>query len=602
MPQPGNRTITIRTAILRGSLVLVLVAITLSGSLSFIEFRQALQSEIAHNLGSSASGLLERIDAFFFERLVDLREWRRVELMQDIKVGDVDKRLARLLYDLKSGHGDVYSTLYCTNQQGKIVAASDPHLIGINRPVGHPMKYADQWQSDVVVLEHTAANTPEGAGQFTLRAAIPDAFGHGTLGYLFAVLNWNVVQQFLTDDIKGGAETALLLDTDNQIIAASGGLSTALKRHPFKFPDKTWKDDYPHIKIRSGEIEGAGDLLVGAAASLGYQHFSGFGWHMLVVEPTEVAFAPVWNLTWVILAGLLFSLAVASWLSIRLSMHLASPIGALTEFARNFRRGQSEKPPLLQSRIREVGELNRAFIEMIDALEQSREHIVRAGKLAVVGEMAAIMAHEVRTPLGILKSSAQMLERQQNLSPLGRELTGFIVSETERLNRLVTSLLECATPRSPQFQPNDVHEIILHTLLLVSTKSGKKNIVIESRLEAQQSIFSCDREQIIQVFLNLIINAIQHVPDSGKIRLKSFDEGDATIFLVEDDGPGILSLDRPKIFDPFFTRREGGIGLGLTIVQQIVHSHEGTITLAESAMGGAVFAIRLWHKQDEATK
>ena len=112
----GARTVTIRTAILRGTFALVLVAVVLSGSLSFIEFRSAFQSEIAHNLGNSASGLLERIDVFFFERMEDLREWRQVELMQDIQVGDVDKRLARLLGDLKAGHGDVYSALYCTNR------------------------------------------------------------------------------------------------------------------------------------------------------------------------------------------------------------------------------------------------------------------------------------------------------------------------------------------------------------------------------------------------------------------------------------------------------------------------------------------------------
>ena len=592
MPSPRRRTVTIRSAILRGSLVLVLVAITLSGSLSFIEFRQALQSEIARNLGSRASSLLERIDVFFFERIEDLREWRRVEIMQDIKVGDVDKRLARLLRDLKKGYGNVYSALYCTNAQGKIIAASDPRLVGIQRLPGSPMSHADQGKSGVVILEHTTANTPEGPGQFTLRTAVPNAFNSGNLGYLYAVLDWNTVTSFLADDIQGSDKTALLLDTNDQIIAASGGLATPLQGRPFKLPNKTWKDDFPQIKIRSGEIAGVGDLLVGAAASSGYQHFSGFGWHMLVVESTATAFAPIWHLAWVIMAGLLFSLAVAGWLSIRLSERLASPIGRLTEFARSYRRGRTASPPELDSSVREVGELNRAFSEMITALEQSREHLVRAGKLAVVGEMAAIMAHEVRTPLGILKTSAQMLERNSRTSPENLELTGFIVSETERLNRLVTSLLECATPRAPLFQRHDIHEILRHVLALVGGKAEQKNIRIDLELNARHVQLNCDREQIIQVLLNLIINAIQHVPEGGTIRLSSADDEGSLLLRVEDNGPGIPLKDQPKVFDPFFTRRNGGIGLGLTVVQQIVQSHHGEIAAGKSPLGGAQFTIR----------
>jgi hypothetical protein len=102
---------TIRSSILRAFLALVLGTILLSGALSFYEFRRSLQGEIARNLGMHAEALVGRIDAFFFERLEDLREWHRLELLEDIRVGDVDKRLARLLSDLEAGHGEVYQAL-----------------------------------------------------------------------------------------------------------------------------------------------------------------------------------------------------------------------------------------------------------------------------------------------------------------------------------------------------------------------------------------------------------------------------------------------------------------------------------------------------------
>lgn len=579
----ARRAITIRSAILRGSLTLVLIAIVLSGSLSFVEFRRALQSEIARNLAASAVGLQERLEVFFFERIEDLREWRQIELLQDIKVGDVDKRLARLLGDLRAGHGDVYRMLYCTNGQGRIVAASDPLLVGAQRPPGAPMKSAAQTAPGGVVLELSASDAPEGAGQYVLRTPVLDEFGSGTLGYLYAVLNWGEVNRFLSQDIGNGSGTALLLDGTSRVIAAGGALAQALR-------GKTLGRTSP------AEI---GQMLIGSANSPGYQHFGGFGWRIWVIEPIQVAFAPVWRMAWITLGVLVFSLAVAGWLSVRFSARLARPIGRLTDFARDFRRGRTAEPPSVRTGISEVGELSRAFGEMVQALERSREHLVRAGKLAVVGEMAAIMAHEVRTPLGILKSSVQILERRQGVSSQDHELIGFIVSETDRLNRLVTTLLECASPRSPQSEPHDLHGIVQHVLAMVGGKAEKNDLRIETSLAARRSILDCDREQMIQVFLNLVINAIQHVPEGGVVRIDSQDEGEALRVQVEDDGPGIPFSEQKRVFDPFYTRREGGIGLGLTIVQQIVQTHGGNIEVKRSDLGGAAFVIRFDRKGDK---
>jgi two-component system sensor histidine kinase HydH len=588
-----SRFMTIRAAILRGFLALVILVILLSGSVSYFELRQALQSEIAQNLGTSAESLLERIDVFFFERLEDLREWHRLELLQDIQVGDVDKRLARLLSDLKAGHGDVYSALYCTNMDGRIVASSDPALIGRTRLPGTSLPVPKQTATSPVEMERTTADAPEGSGQLVLRTPVPNAFGAGNLGYLYAALNWNVVLRFLQDGVAGSQRTALLLGEDDRIIAAAGPLSDAAQTRLLTLP--RWYDTGGKTQTRkhSGEILGVSSLLVGAAASAGFQHFQGFGWHMLVVEPTSVAFAPVVRLSWAIFGGLLFSLVVAVWLAVRLSTRLARPIGRLTDFARHFRQTQSASTPTVETNISEVAELNRAFSEMVQALERSQEQLIRASKLAVVGEMAAIMAHEVRTPLGILKSSAQMLERRKDLSAADRELTGFIVSETERLNHLVTTLLESAAPRPPLLQDHDLHEIIAHVLTLIRSKVEKAGVNLEQRLNAHPSIVFCDRDQMIQVFLNLIINAVQHTPAGGQILLTTRNEEAGITVRIEDSGPGISRQDQQRVFDPFFTQRKGGIGLGLTIVQQIVQAHGASIEVSKGMLGGACFTVHL---------
>ena len=579
---------TIRKAVLLSFFALVLGSITLVGALSFFQFRQALQSEIAHNLQFGASAVLQRIDAFFFERLENIRVWRRLEIMQDIRVEDVDKRLSRFLSDLRVGHGAVYQALLCTDKDGRIVAASDSEWIGKLKPAG------DVWikvpgNDAAVVMESLQTDK---SIIVALRTTIPDAFGKGDLGYLYALLNWSEVSDLLDDAVTDSKRGAVLLDADGRVIAASAALRQRRNIYSLRLAD--WLDGSAlagaHIKV--GTSLGYASLLVGSAASSGYQHFPGFGWHLLMLEPTDAAFAPIWRLLLAMMALLILTLVVAGWISSRLAARIAQPIVSLTEFTRRFRKGEQAEPLPSAATMSEVGELNQAYAEMIDALERSREQIVRAGKLAVVGEMAAVMAHEVRTPLGILRSSAQLLERQPNLGEREQELTGFIISETDRLNRLVTMLLECASPRAPDFKPHDLHEIIDHVLDLLASKAEHKQVRLERQLTATNSILICDREQLIQIVLNLVLNALHFVPNEGGVVVATHNEAGSLIMSVADDGPGIPADLRPRVFDPFFTRREGGIGLGLTIVQQIVQVHHGEIWVTESQWGGACFNIR----------
>jgi two-component system sensor histidine kinase HydH len=581
--------VTIRKAVLLSFFALVLGSIMLVGALSFFQFRQALQSEIAHNLQFGASAVLQRIDAFFFERLENIRVWRHLEVMQDIRVDDVDKRLSRFLSDLRVGHGAVYQALLCTDKSGRVVAASDSAWIGKRKPAETAWIKVPGNDANAVVLESLQTDKTI---IVALRTTIPDAFGTGDLGYLYALLNWSEVSDLLDDAVINSEREALLLDADGRVIAASAALRGRKDIYSLRLADWLVGGSQAVAHIQDGAALGYASLLVGSAASSGYQHFPGFGWHLLMVEPTAAAFAPIWRLLWAMMALLALTLLVAGWISSRLAARIAQPIVSLTEFTRSFRKGGQGGQLSSAASLSEVGELSRAYGEMIEALERSREQLVRAGKLAVVGEMAAVMAHEVRTPLGILRSSAQLLERQPTLGERERELIGFIISETDRLNRLVTMLLECASPRPPDFKPHDLHIIIAHVLDLLESKAAHKHVELQRQLGARESLVVCDREQLIQVVLNLVINALHFVAEDGHIRVATRNDGISVVVTVEDDGPGIPPELRPRVFDPFFTRREGGIGLGLTIVQQIVQVHHGEIWVSESRWGGACFNIR----------
>jgi signal transduction histidine kinase len=426
-----------------------------------------------------------------------------------------------------------------------------------------------------------------------LRSEIPSGLAGGSLGFLYAEVTWTEIERFLEESVAGTGRTALLLGNTRHAIAAAGPLAEAAMTGAADL--SVWRLDQGGIQpeIRDGTPLGAGALLLGEAAAKNHPHLLGFDWRLILVEPTGIAFAAIWRLFWAILGVLFLTLLLAAWFAARLSARIARPIGDLTAFAQGLDLSRTPSPPQVESGLAEVGELNRAFGEMLQALGRSREHLIRAGKLAVVGEMAAIMAHEVRTPLGILKSSAQLLERRTALDEADRELITYIGSETERLNRLVTTLLECASPRPPAFHPQDLHAILAHVVALLAGRSDKQGVALNVQAQSADPIVACDREQMVQVILNLVINAIQIVPEGGQIRIGTADAADAVLIRVEDDGPGIPEGSRERIFDPFFTRREGGVGLGLTIVRQIVESHHGEITVSRGPLGGACFTIRL---------
>ena len=594
--------VTIRNALLRAFFWLSLGAIALVGVLSFFQVRLALQSEIAGNLQSGAAAVLQRIDTFFFAQLENVRIWRRLEVMQDIRVNDVDKRLSSFLSELRAGQGTAYQALFCTDRNGRIIASSDPALIGRQAPevprwTVVPGDSTAHVQLEALQFEPVAART---GSTVALRTPVADAFGQGQLGYLYAMLDWHAVLDLL-DDAASGPRSTVLIDADGRVIGASRALRDNMDLSQANLQGWVSPRGGPAAVVRDGRVLGHATLLVGAAASSGYQHFPGLGWRILMVETTHQAYQPIWRLLWSMLTVLLLTLGVAVWISTRLAGHIARPIVALTEFTRRFRKGEATRPQASGTAIAEVGELNRAYTDMIVALEESREQIVRAGKLAVVGEMAAIMAHEVRTPLGILRSSAQLLERQPDLGERERELTGYIVSETDRLNRLVTLLLECASPRAPDFKPHDLHDIADNVLNLLAGKADHKGVRLVRDFAAADAWLSCDREQLTQVLLNLVLNALAFVPDGGRIAIHTARDGTVLVVRVCDDGPGIPAELRQRVFDPFFSRREGGVGLGLTVVQQIVQVHHGDIRVTEGPWGGACFDMRFQpQQQDEA--
>jgi signal transduction histidine kinase len=588
--------VTIRKTLLVAFLSVGLLSAILLASLAFVKAREAVQAEIERNLAIQAAGVAADSDKMMFERLQNAATWSHLDIMQDMQVHDVDKRLSHFLAGLHAGYKDVFLQLACIDTAGRVVSSSDAAQVG-QREESRPVWLSTSLSGADVEIESPSES--EG-GALVMRVPVDSAFAGGTLGTLQLKFDWTEIYDVLDQATSGSGRTLAVLDREGRLIAASRELRERGLLLGNALAD--WREGAAGrpVSVRPGSPVADSDVIVGAASSRGYANFAGFGWTTLVIQPVDQALAPVHRMAMIFLGLLGLIMLLTFFLSTWVSREIARPITALTEFARGYMRSKVlQAPPV--ARGGEVGELTEAFVQMVRDIDQSQQNLVRASKLAVVGEMSSVIAHEVRTPLGILRSSAQMLQRESGISEEGRELVGFIDSETERLNRLVSAMLDTARPRVPSYGAVDMHGLIEKSIAMLGAQADKKQVAVTTALRAARPEIECDEEQITQVLLNLLMNGLQILDHGGRIEIATHDDERHLYIEIADDGPGIDPAERTRVFEAFFFRREGGIGLGLAIVQQIVNSHGGEIEAAESRMGGALFRIRLPRRQSGGT-
>jgi len=216
----------------------------------------------------------------------------------------------------------------------------------------------------------------------------------------------------------------------------------------------------------------------------------------------------------------------------------------------------------------------------------------RRQRLASLGELAALLAHEIRTPLAALRGFAQILDERAPDEPRLRDPADRIVSETDRLGRLVDELLSYARPAPPSFADIDVAALTRET----AERMARQAAALDVRLlcEAVDPVrLRADPSRLEQVLSNLVRNAVEHSPTGATVLLRVEAERGQVRLSVADRGPGIDPAVRPRIFEPFFTTRAEGTGLGLAVCRRIADEHEGVLSVSERAGGGSEFTLSL---------
>lgn len=225
-------------------------------------------------------------------------------------------------------------------------------------------------------------------------------------------------------------------------------------------------------------------------------------------------------------------------------------------------------------------------------IREAQEAVARSDRLAALGQLSAGLAHELRNPLGTIKASSEML--QQNVSgenEIAREVSGFIATEVDRANSLITRFLQFARPLQVQLGTADLTQMLDRSIALVEREA--RGIAIYRNYTPEIAPFPFDTELLERVFYNLVLNAVQATAPGGTVTVKTRAAAGMAEVAVIDRGEGIDAKNLETIFNPFFTTKPEGVGLGLAIVSKIVDEHGGKITVESEPGKGSIFRVLL---------
>lgn len=311
--------------------------------------------------------------------------------------------------------------------------------------------------------------------------------------------------------------------------------------------------------------------------------FSAFWFGLAGGLSTSIVISVIYAFHVIFQLGLLPSVDIERFLEIFIYNIVGGVTGYLAEKEKSLRM-------MHQDAAERLSESYSRLTEQTERVVEIEEQLRRADRLSTLGELAAGMAHELRNPLSSIKGTAEILRGDYSSDDKKYEFIGIMIKEVERLNRVVEDFLRFAKPLPLQPTDVDLSEEIASVIHLVRGQAAGVDMEI---LPFSIPKVKADREKLVQVFLNIVLNAVQSMPSGGRVIISARAAEGCVELSFRDTGPGIPEENKEKLFKPFFTTKSTGTGLGLAISNRIVEAHGGKITFESEAGKGAIFKVRL---------
>jgi signal transduction histidine kinase len=514
-------------------------------------------------------------------------------------------------WTLQDGH---YVRVIIADSQGVLVASNDPQA--------PPLHAKEQWWREAVRGDLNSAfvsslkqDTLLNELVFEVAVPIPNENYEKPIGAVGLIIRRDVLMDTILPIHVGETGHGMLMDTAGTplvcpVLPPTGHLiqNTLIN---------LLARDQPQWLVVDDDAHGGRDSIIGVAPvrfahKLSPLSLGGSRWFAFVRQHPDETYAPIYSLLLTVgLIGFALVVVLAS-LGFAVGRRIVGPILTLRREADTLRRdianlsqGQAAAPVTGRGPIEiktgdEIEELAHTFNAMRRALDESlhtvtvqHDELIRKEKLASVGQLLAALAHDLRNPLGVIRSSAQLVLEERQSEAVKQEVTRYIIEEVDKLTHRINDFLRYARQKPPEPKRIAAEMIAQAALRQWKAQGGHERLTIITCFAAALPDLCVDPEQVKEALVNLLINAREAMPDGGQLTLTTRrDEYGGIAVVVADTGGGISKTDLRRIFEPFYTTKEYGTGLGLTNVKRLVEDNRGTIEVESEKGQGSRFIIR----------
>jgi signal transduction histidine kinase len=409
------------------------------------------------------------------------------------------------------------------------------------------------------------------------------------VGVVVAQYVWGTVQSIL--DYIDPAARAHLLDRKRDVIGRrSNDPHPPLHIPPLAQPEMRNGPLTYGVTARSSHGEGA--ALVVEMQQSGMKDYRGSGWILRIERPLDIAFEPITKMArktaFIVLAILLLQTAML----VVLGRLFLRPLGALVEGVRQVEQGRFDQKVTVRSKD-EFGELANSFNAMVDTLRETRDELVRKEKLAMLGQVAGSVGHELRNPLGVMSNAVYFLQTMLDGADASvKEYLGIIRAEIARSELIVASLMDAVRTRPPDRATFRLPEMLDEVM---GKRAMPVSVTVAMDLPDALPAIRADAAQMQQVFGNLVSNAIDAMPEGGTLEIRAREDAQAgeVVISVRDSGSGIAPENMARLFQPLFTTKARGIGLGLVVAKNLIEANGGTVKVESEAGHGTWVTVTL---------
>lgn len=577
--------------------VIILVFIPTLGWISYLQGKHAIEDQIELYAVSTANQMSERVRSYLSHHTSNVRLIKMFLENQLINATD-EKHLIRYLHVLKQDHPE-FVNINFGDETGRfiMVPPQSPEIHKLFDPRIRPWYIGAKKKDDVYWTPvYLFASTQKPGITASIPVLSKEGEVHGVCGIDIDISTFS---EFLESMRIGERRYTYIIENTSERIIAHPGLAS----HQI---------DSREIMVISTGLKALRDAgkLFGTTSYAGETYFTAYtdypenDWTVGITLPVSDYLQNINKVRHTTVTLVLVAVLLASAISFLLGRMIISPLENLQRGIETISKGQLEHKVDIKSPD-VASSLATAFNRMATSLKKSRtelettfQELAEKEKMAALGQLTAGIAHEIKNPLGIILGSAEVVADPGRPLVMREKAAQFIIDEVIRLNTTLKEFLAFAKPSPPRTEPLDLNQILDESLLPYRVSMEKNGIRIERDFASPLPHCQADPNQMRQVFINLINNAVEAMPEGGRIRVATAvvpagnkKQPEQVCVSISDSGIGIADEHINKVFEPFASFKDGGTGLGLAIVAQIVKLHQAAIYVESSEFGGTTFKL-----------